>query len=851
MKSSMFIAISVLMASTLSLRGQDKSPIPAIGRQLSDYFSAYPKDKVFITTDETQYRPGEVIWFRAFITTAENFPAQDNSQELTVKLFNKNGEAVLQDVFRATNGTSDGDLSIPENLTAGNYFLVAYTPLFHAADRVACRLLRIDPQYNDQWVAETSLKDSISEAGKKNVLSVTLHEISGDVCKNTSLRYQFMNGDEVLEKGKIKTDEKGQVEIPLMIPEKTNGAPFVCEITDSRGNWKKEVWLPANIDPVVINFYPEGETRIAGVPSKIGFTAFNKWGIPVEIDGQIVDQDGKNVTFAKTFTKGLGLITLPTNDNQKLKFVVPARNQSFSVPATAETGLSLAITKTDTAFVSANFIFADQQKHPVSIVVSRAGNIYWAGDLEINGSSRIKIPAENLPQGINLLSVFDPNGKLLAKRILYTDHNQFLKIDIQPERKSIQPDKDMKVNVKLTNENGQPVSGSVTISVSDKFRNNFTCPDIEKTLLVGSELETPFSLISGAFQDKISNTALLDVFLLANKIKDFSWSGILSFKPGNAPDLRSLNNQITGVVTDKNGNKVNKAKVILVNNRNIQISSTTTNEEGVFSFAGNSSITEDYSVKATDQDGKHDLNVTYGKNFDDQLSAWVKHQVQARQLLWQEQFPEESYVKNNPFLFVKAPRVAPNNAQKTDNQRQMLESSTSILDVIKSIKPYKIINNQIVFAGTENSLSYQGGALIVIDGQQMGTDMSIISSLSPHEVDHINVSTNPMDIQRYTGLNSVGIIEIFLKKGKAPEAKPESKTANKYEAGFRVPNTFEPGGKENTTLLWIPNQQVDATGEFEFTVKAGKVISDFIIDIQGMTPDGRMGAGKAEFSVVK
>jgi len=52
-------------------------------------------------------------------------------------------------------------------------------------------------------------------------------------------------------------------------------------------------------------------------------------------------------------------------------------------------------------------------------------------------------------------------------------------------------------------------------------------------------------------------------------------------------------------------------------------------------------------------------------------------------------------------------------------------------------------------------------------------------------------------------------------------------------------------------LVWIPNQQVDETGQFEFTVPAGNVLSDFMIEVQGITPDGRMGAGHAYFSVRK
>jgi hypothetical protein len=102
----------------------------------------------------------------------------------------------------------------------------------------------------------------------------------------------------------------------------------------------------------------------------------------------------------------------------------------------------------------------------------------------------------------------------------------------------------------------------------------------------------------------------------------------------------------------------------------------------------------------------------------------------------------------------------------------------------------------------------------------------------------------------------VGIVEIFLKNAitSAPAAKKES--TSKYDGAYRIPDVFQtepanPKRDNRTTLLWIPEQKVDETGQFEFTVTAGKVVSDFVIDIQGMTPDGRLGSGNAVISVTK
>ncbi|MDP3432692.1 MAG: hypothetical protein Q8T04_06980, partial [Bacteroidota bacterium] len=212
--------------------------------------------------------------------------------------------------------------------------------------------------------------------------------------------------------------------------------------------------------------------------------------------------------------------------------------------------------------------------------------------------------------------------------------------------------------------------------------------------------------------------------------------------------------------------------------------------------------------------------------------------------------------RNNPDLFNKAPRIVKPNNVANDNQKKLLSTATNILDVIKTIKPYKLTNNQIVFYGSENSLNYQGGALIVIDGQQIGTDISAITSISPVEVERINVSTNPMDIQRYTGLNSVGIVEIFMKRGPqltTPETEKNT-SRDKYDnLGSKI---FQPEPSNvrrdfRTTLQWIPEIIIGETGEAEISVTAGKVISDFVIEVQGMSTNGRIGSGNEKFQVVK
>ena len=788
--------LNLLFAIVLTgqvLVAQNQSPIPRISQQLTDYFAAYPKEKVYVSTDKTLYKPGETIWIRAFVTDGSNQPLPKDNRGLFVKLCDSKGAVKVQELFKVSDSSAPGDITLPDDLAKGIYFLCAYTPDAISSEEMGVSVINVDPLYKNQWIAETTLKDSISISGQKNEVQAVLRDISGEIQKNSSLHYQLMNGSDVIEKGKLKTDSKGKLVISFALPAKTNGEPFVCQLSDNREEWQNELFLPSDLDPIQIRLFPEGGMLIPGTVAKVGFTAFNKWGIPVDVEGTIQNQEGTIIEPVKTITKGLGFFSIDNANGQRYKLVLPGKSQkdlTFDLPVPNPNGMALSVAKTDAQFISSLLTFADKQKHSIALTVIQGSNLSWAADMEINGTGRIKIPAENIPQGINQLSVFTKEGILLAERIFYIDKKQELKIDIQPEKNSLNAGESMKVKVRLTNENNLPLPANISVSIFDQFRGCVVNPTINENLMIGAELETPFSLISGAFKGKITNSMLMDIYLISNNVKGFNWAKILAFQPEKTEQV------------------------------------------------------------------KREMDQFLNKNFDAQITGYIADYATKYKLLYKDHVPEANYFANNEDLFQKIPKQVNRSNISLENQRRMLSSGTGIMEVIKTLKPYHLVNNQIVFIGSENSLNYQSGALIVLDGQMMGTDISAISGISPLEVDHINVSTNAMDIQRYTGLNSVGLIEIFQKQAKSKTPDAINDVTNKYDGKYRIPNQFPaiPNNSKRdirTTLLWIPAQVVDASGQFELTVTAGKVLTNFIIEIQGGTDNGRFGSGQAQFSVVK
>jgi hypothetical protein len=143
-----------------------------------------------------------------------------------------------------------------------------------------------------------------------------------------------------------------------------------------------------------------------------------------------------------------------------------------------------------------------------------------------------------------------------------------------------------------------------------------------------------------------------------------------------------------------------------------------------------------------------------------------------------------------------------------------------------SIKPYHIENGKITFGiGTMNSLNNLDGALIIVDGIKMGTDASILGTIPVQDIAHISASTNVMDIQRYSSMNSVGIIEITMKKS-GDLAKKEGNAAK----------------TKSNILFWEPNVMTDRSGKTSVSFLNNNQSDELLITVEGVAANGLSGS---------
>jgi hypothetical protein len=213
----------------------------------------------------------------------------------------------------------------------------------------------------------------------------------------------------------------------------------------------------------------------------------------------------------------------------------------------------------------------------------------------------------------------------------------------------------------------------------------------------------------------------------------------------------------------------------------------------------------------------------------DTVSTHDLRQYFTTRLLQKTQFPGRTFIVQEKNNVKKLHRK-----EVSDQKNQAgYSSDRTIFDILMQIKPYHIENNKITFGiNSMTSVTSQDGALIIIDGIRMGTDISVLSGLSVPDIARITASTNSMDIQKYSAMNNVGIIEITMKKNKEFLAKVASEDR-----------------AESATLFWGSDIMTDSSGKASVTYFNKDNSSEVLITADGLAANGACGSSSIQYSI--
>jgi len=636
--------------------------------------------------------------------------------------------------------------------------------------------------------------------------------------------------------------------------------------SENRPIVQKKIWLDGGFGPgqVVLP-----DTLSTGTYTIRAYTSWMKNFLPVNCFT-------KNVHIYNAFSSGA--IKEKTYSGK----IFGGGERADNYPAAVNSGLTLKADNLKPDVLEINVVtdekYRTENNNQFYLFIQTHGNINHVSSQWITGEyTKIFIPKKQLTAGINQITVFNSKGQPVGERFIYTPDRENPLVNIHSAdsaglREKISLDLGFG-NVLTTTLN----SINLSISVAPVTNNHFTS-DINDYMVFGTEFG---SLQRSALKGlKINNISpeVIDSLLQTMKSNWIDWNTILAadlpvFRYQVEKDDHYLSGKL--LTGDKKAADADKFVFLSRPGKIAVFQYAKTDEEGNFSFRIHidekvkeliiqpDAATKNQSLNIespfSHQYIKSEISVdSTNKQIPGYISAWsVNHQVR--------KIYGTSSIGDPLASLISIPR-SKRFYGKPDQELNMKDYIT--LPVMQEVffellvgvfLKNKKSDYEIAIADPDNNKLYDTPPGLFIDGVVI-KDPSIIAGIDPENVEKIDVVRERYSVGDYL---FYGIVNIITKSGDFSNATlPDYAIRLPYRvidpvSSFVSPDYSSVALKRSripdfrTTLYWNPSVKPDKEGKARIEFWTSDFVSDFEVNIQGITPDGKIFSLKKIIKVTR
>ena len=274
-----------------------------------------------------------------------------------------------------------------------------------------------------------------------------------------------------------------------------------------------------------LSFFPEGGDLIDGIPTKVAFKAWDGKGMPAEVKG-VLQENGKEIARLETVHDGMGFVFMLPRKTSSYK-VVLSDGQEFSFAEVADSGLSIYLRKQTDEYLEFHLCQPKEAApQKVKLMGRMRGKLYCMAEGTLQNILRIKIPVKEFPlQGIAEFTLYNENGQPMAERLVYVHPERKLHIELNTDSARYFTRGKGKLNVKVTDEAGNPVQAHLGLSIfDDAYQNELNPENMLSYCLLSTEIKgnihNPAYYFDGNNKDRLS---ALDLLLLTQGWRRYVW----------------------------------------------------------------------------------------------------------------------------------------------------------------------------------------------------------------------------------------------------------------------------------------------------------------------------------------
>lgn len=546
-KHILFTAIAatmtLLLSATAATAENDSfSRLKSFAAHIAQFNKSCPQEKVFLHFDNEAYYIGETIWFSAYVVDAGTLLPIAKSRVLYVELLTPDGDIIASNKLKLVAGRCYGNL----------------------------HLISSSKTFSEGFSNEINVINSL-RSGFYEVRAYTREmQNFGEGCYFSRV-------------------------FPVYDAPETDGDYSQMQFTTTKTNRTTETRKKSKkADQLNIEFYPEGGSLIEGVESRIAFKATDAYGLPAKITDEIII-NGKKAAIQH---EGMGCFTYTPNDNddRNINIQHEGKNYKFKLPKAEKEGYTMQVDNMQKDSIRIKILRRNESSGTIGATLLCRGNLAYFDTIRWNNNqAHISISKEKLLPGVQQITLFTEKGEILAERMLFVRNAKMpnnINISIKSDKESYKPFEKIKIETKVTDNNGTPIETFMSLAVRDGDIDNggHYADNICTDLLLSSDLKGYIANPGYYFEsDDDKRNQALDLLMMVQGWRRYEWQTMAGVKPFKITNYLEDGISIDGEVLAYSHNKPLKniavsMKAFSPDSKYVQSQKVVTNEKGEFNF---------------------------------------------------------------------------------------------------------------------------------------------------------------------------------------------------------------------------------------------------------------------------
>ncbi|WP_046755076.1 TonB-dependent receptor plug domain-containing protein [Kordia jejudonensis] len=857
-------------------------------------------EKIYTQTDRPFYFPGETIWFKSYIVSA-NHTISTINDAMYAELISPRGSTVKTIKLAINQGYAYGDFTIDKNWAGGIYTLRMYTNWMQNYGEEAFFTKKITIQKVVKPNVLLTLDFGKKGYGKSSsvITNFEAKDLKNNPLTNTEISYEVSIKGEIVIAKTSKTNVAGKANLTFQLPNDVATRDVVLNVLIPHKGTTESISrsVPMVLDTIDLQFFPESGKLLYNAKNRVAFKAIDEFGKPVDVQGTIVDENGSIVTSFESFHDGMGAFYLNPISTKKYFANIKApftSTEKIALPKIYQKGVNFTL-QTDSVStkiqVNANL---DKQLY---IEVLNADTVLFKKRITANEHA-ITIQTSKFPIGITKFRIIDENNTPLAERLAFLNAHKQLQVDIKLDKKNYLTREKVNVTITTKDKDENPIPSNISVAVVDNKLLSYADDKqdhILSYLLVSSELKAKIHEPNFYFNpEEEKSYEALNYVMLTHGWRDYITAPISIQGAQYQPERFTMQ---SGKIVDKKGNPV-QANLLLFDQFGNKVLVFKSAKNGHFSFKFSDAtnltliayaedgrkltiieeeriVTNASNAKTKNIQEKNDVNTSPSK-FKNPTQQKIKKKAKVSVSLTGDSSLDEVVVvayggtvsKSN--IGASVVEVKSEELRSNESLGQLLQGNAAGIKVLNADKAFG--NNTAIILRGMNSIKGNNQPLFIVDG--VPYDQKVLSKLNANEIEHIAVLKNAAATSLYGSAASNGVILVTTKKGsfynwskkKLNKAKYNNYAIKNFQNNqpthlyyakqFYIPKYDSkelPQERKDfrQTIYWNPVVQTDENGKASFEFYNSDAITSFQILAEGIGYNGLVGRKKKAYATKK